>query len=274
MSYTTGEAVVVSWTGFPPNAQDWIGISIAGSPSSEYIAWQYTGGTASGMVTFNGLGAGTYVARGYYNNSLVMEHESAPFTIAAGPAATVTTDKATYNTSETAIASFSNATGSATDWIAIAAVGSPNTSYVTYQYTGGGASGMLSFPLAGIPAGNYEARLFANNTFTLLDASDPFMVTTVMSTAEVTTDSTMYVTGADVTVNFTGMSGSSTDWISIATVGSGPTSFVTYQYTGGAASGSLVFSGLPNGNYVARAYFNNSFVVEDESPSFTIAPAP
>jgi subtilisin family serine protease len=69
----------------------------------------------------------------------------------------------------TLTASWSNiGAPTATDWIALARVGSATTSYVTWRYTTGTASG--SGPLvvpASAAAGTYELRLFAADGFTL-----------------------------------------------------------------------------------------------------------
>jgi CSLREA domain-containing protein len=64
-----------------------------------------------------------------------------------------------------------------TDWIGFFAAGAADTAYLTFQYTGGGASGSISVGSpASIPPGSYELRLFANNTFTRLATSNPVMV--------------------------------------------------------------------------------------------------
>jgi hypothetical protein len=92
----------------------------------------------------------------------------------------------------------------------------------------------------------------------------------VAAQAFVSTDKQQYAIDENVVVSFSGMSGSPSDWISIAVSGSGVTSFVTYKYTGGAISGSLTLVAPLPGTYVARTYFNNSYTLEAESAPFIV----
>jgi hypothetical protein len=85
----------------------------------------------------------------------------------------MTTSKGTYSLGEAIVANFSNASGSAGDWIGLYVAGTPNTVYLQWNYTDGTqvgtagiTSGSVSFP-SGFPnAGGYEARLFFNGTYT------------------------------------------------------------------------------------------------------------
>jgi hypothetical protein len=80
-----------------------------------------------------------------------------------------------HATSQPIGVSFENTTGNGHDWIAIARVGDPNTTYLAWKYTNntqsapptGPVSGQVTF--AALPAGNYEARLFFNNLYVLED---------------------------------------------------------------------------------------------------------
>jgi hypothetical protein len=61
------------------------------------------------------------------------------------------------------------------DWITLATPGSPLTSYITFRRPNGAASGSMlyEFPMQ---AGTYELRYLANNTYTLVAASNTFTV--------------------------------------------------------------------------------------------------
>lgn len=82
-----------------------------------------------------------------------------------GGTPTLTTAKATFSVSEPIVVNFANLSGAAADWVGIYAAGSANTAYLQYLYTGGKTSGSLSFNAR--VAGNYEARLFLNDSYTL-----------------------------------------------------------------------------------------------------------
>ena len=163
--------------------------------------------------------------------------------------------------------------GNAKDWIAIAAAGSPNNSYLSYVYTGGQTSGTATFT-APPNAGSYVARAFPNDTFTLLVQSAPFTVTAPSVT--IATDQSSYATGATVTVTYAGLPGNPKDWIGIAPAGSSNASFVAYVYTGGHTSGTAILTApLTGGSYVARAFPNDTFTLLAESAPFTVmAPIP
>jgi len=93
--------------------------------------------------------------------------------------------KPAYLTNETISISFTNGPGAPKDWIGLYAAGAahgPGAPSITWFYTDGTKSGTLSrtagtIPFAGgLPTpGNYEARFFANDGYTLL-ASLPFAV--------------------------------------------------------------------------------------------------
>jgi len=77
----------------------------------------------------------------------------------------VSMSKSTYAVNESIVVNFAGAAGSSTDWVGLFASGAANNTYLLYQYTGGKVSGTLTF--AGRSAGNYEARLFFNDSYTL-----------------------------------------------------------------------------------------------------------
>jgi hypothetical protein len=61
------------------------------------------------------------------------------------------------------------------DWIAIAPVGAPNTTYLGYVFTSGQTTGTATFKAPA--AGTYVARAFPHNTFSLLAQSASFTAT-------------------------------------------------------------------------------------------------
>ena len=181
--------------------------------------------------------------------------------------ATIDTDKDTYSPSEQISVSFAGMSGSQADWISIANASDPDTTFITYRYTEGATDGTFTF--APLPAGNYEARAYYDDSFQV-EARATFAVVNPPTGTTLTTDATGYVSGSTVTVNYTGLAGTPSDWISIAAPGSAPNSFIRFQYTNGQPDGSVQFSGLPNGNYVARSYNNDSFEIVVESAEFAI----
>jgi hypothetical protein len=85
---------------------------------------------------------------------------------------TLTTSKGTYAPAEPIAVTFSNASGSANDWIGLYAAGANDTNYLDWCYTSGTQSGQgvgiingtVPFTNGLSSAGTYEARLFFNFT--------------------------------------------------------------------------------------------------------------
>ncbi len=77
--------------------------------------------------------------------------------LAAGPASPILWNQA----------SPSGSRPTAYDWVALYAVGAPDWAVKAWKYTGGTATGSTSLTIPwGTPPGNYEVRLFANNSYT------------------------------------------------------------------------------------------------------------
>jgi RHS repeat-associated protein len=146
--------------------------------------WAYTNGGASGAasVTLNHpslVAGGTYEARLYANDGYTLLAKSAPFVLnPAGPVVAVTSTQAVKGGSITVKWS-GIASPTPADWIGIYAVGSDDYAYLDWAYTNGGSSGTVNVTLnhPGIVAGNtYEARLYANDGYTLITKTAPFTV--------------------------------------------------------------------------------------------------
>jgi hypothetical protein len=73
-TYAVNESIVVTYAGLPGNAKDWIGLFKAGASNTQYGQWFYTNGAKSGTMTFNGLAAGSYEARLFYNDSYTSQY--------------------------------------------------------------------------------------------------------------------------------------------------------------------------------------------------------
>lgn len=268
-SYASGETVVASYQGMPGNPKDWVAVAVQGSALTSFQRFAYTNSAISGSLNFSGIPSGTYVLRSFQNNTYTLLAESAPFTYSsAGSTATITTDQSTYTSATNIGVSWTNLTGFYRDWVAIAVAGSADTQYVRWKYTNGVNTGSTTLT-NGLPDGSYVARAFENNTFTKLAESAQFTVTGGVTTT-VTTDASSYNYGDTITVSFSGMAGFNQDWVGLAKAGSADTSWERYAYTNGSLSGSRLFSNLPPGTYVARAFFNNSTIKQAESASFTV----
>ncbi|MBV8762278.1 MAG: hypothetical protein JO257_33615 [Deltaproteobacteria bacterium] len=169
----TDTTVTVTWAMAPGNAGEYVAISVAGSPDSSTVATFLTGGATSGNHGFTKPAPGTYEAR-FYNSSNVVLARSANFTVVQN--ATISTNKALYQPIENITVTWSGATGDVHDFIAIMPAGSAaNATPNQWFYLNGATSGSKTIPGVNT-AGQYEARLYLHNSYTIL-ASTSFTVT-------------------------------------------------------------------------------------------------
>ncbi len=262
-SYLPAESIIVNYQGVPSAPDNWIALATAGSPMTSYHAYQYIT-NSSGQLTFNPLPAGNYEARVFLNDSFTLAGSSS-FTVGSAVAPTITTSQASYVEGQTITTTYT-VTGNPSDWVAISAAGATADSYLRYQYVNSSGSAEFGGNLA---PGNYEMRLYSNDSFVILDSAT-FSVTAAPAPApvDVTTTAATYSTSEPVLVNYTNLGGNG-DWIGISVAGSADNSYVTYIYTAGVADGQVSFSGLPVGSYEARGYLNDTFTVADRT-TFTV----
>jgi Chitobiase/beta-hexosaminidase C-terminal domain/Putative collagen-binding domain of a collagenase len=160
------------------------------------------------------------------------------------------------------------------DWIGLYATGVDNNSYEWWQYTNGSTSGSftLSAPLI---TGTYEFRYLLNDGFISVKQS-----TTITVTGNPPTGTTYTLTatpgsvqsGGSITVSWTAPSGSaSKDWIGLYATGVDNNSYVWWQYTNGASSGSFTVPAPSNsGTYEFRYLLNDGFNSVKQSNTITV----
>ncbi len=179
--YSIGEEIVVDFQNASGDAMDWIGIYQAGAADDDFIYWLRTDGAKAGTtditggsVTFtNGsLDSGDYEVRLFFNNSYKVEATS-QFSVEEGTA--VETDKLLYASGENIIVTFTDASGNSLNWIGLYNTGANNTQILAWKHTGGVASGSVTFTNGLLDAGEYEARLFFNNSYDL-EATGAFTI--------------------------------------------------------------------------------------------------
>jgi hypothetical protein len=260
---TTSSTITVTYSGMPGYTNDYIALAQQGSAPTSYYKYVYTKGQTSGTVTFTSLPPGvSVVARAFQNNTTTqLGSDSNAIAIQAAGATTIdvpcaaTSCISTWGPSPTNIVvTFTNMPGNQLDWIAVIENGRADSSYQTYKYTGGQVNGSVS--LGTLPPGTYNAKAFQNNTYTQVGNTFAFTVTpATLPTPTLTGTSPSNNTGV---VTFSNMAGYRLDYITLALPGSAATSYVQYKYTFGTINGSVTFSNVASGNYVARAFFDNS----------------
>lgn len=193
---TVGQTIQVCWTapagGVASN--DWIGMFVAGAPNTQYLGFQvnstastsgcfnFTAPVHVGYLEFRYLPLNLYTSVATSNavNVLCAADAHCSDSVACtidkciqGACSNTTTATAMIALTATPTALTLHGVisvcwntpahlASNTDWIAQFKVGTGNFSYVSYQYTGGAATGCLPFA-AGPNEGDYEFRFFPQN---------------------------------------------------------------------------------------------------------------
>jgi len=177
-------------------------------------------------------------------------------------------DQVAYELIDTIHASYSNGPGLATDWIGIYQAGEvpggpPST---TWDYVSG-TSGVLDFQLS--TAGQYFAAFFTNDGYTEVAPRVYFYAGPI---PVVTTDTSIYNTGASVDVYFTNAPGFAQDWIGVYKVGlvPGVDGSTLWQYNPGGSSGTLSFAGLANGYYFTNYFLEGGYTEPGERVYFQV----
>jgi hypothetical protein len=263
-TFATNADISITFAGMSGGASDWIGLFPVGAGDGDWVRRAYTQAALDGTATLRGIAdPGTYVARAFFDGGGSAQAESAPFTVAVLP--TVSTSRWLYAVGGAIDVSFSDFAGSATEWVGIFPVGAADSDPVSSQSTGGAISGTLSF--AGLPVGSYTARGFSDGTQRQSESE----VFDVVVPPTLTPSKAAYASGETVSIAFGDMPGTAGDWIGIYPQGqSDDMAYLSFNYTGGAAAGTLSFEGLPDGAYVARAFAGDGFIREAESAPFTI----
>jgi subtilisin family serine protease len=285
-----GAAVTVTLANAPGGSSDWLALAAVGSPNTSYVAFVGFAGAPSGTWTVNmPQTPGAYEFRLFLNYGYTRAATSATVTVTAAepepepepaPAATLTVSAASAAPGAPVTLTLANGPGGATDWLALAAVGSPNTSYVAFVGFAGSPSGTWTVNMPQTP-GAYEFRLFLNYGYTRAATSAAVTVAAAepepepepepAPVATLTVSTAIAAPGAPVTLTLANGPGGATDWLALAAVGSPKTSYVAFVGFAGSPSGTWTV-GMPQtpGAYEFRLFLNYGYTQAAVSAPVTV----
>ncbi len=194
-----------------------------------------------------------------------------PSTVTAAPGAPLTV-------------TLNNGFGGAGDWIAFAATGSANTTYLTFTYVGTGVTTRTWTVTTPSTPGTYEFRLFPNNTYNRIATSATITVDPAVppptTPASIAVSATTVAPGASVTATLSNAPGGSYDWLALAATTAANSSYVTFTYVGAGVTSRTWTVNMPStaGTYEFRLFLNNGYTRAATSPTVTVSagvnPAP
>ncbi len=213
-------------------------VYVAGSKVTTYAYDNYAGAGITDQTWTVSMPTtpGDYEFRLFLVDDNTQAGVSEAVTVEAEPyAATLTPSTTAAAPGEAVTVTLADSPGGAQDWLALAQVGAPATSYVTYTYVGGGVTDRTWTVNMPTTPGEYEFRLFLNNGYTQAGLSAPVTVGAgepepEPATATLTPSTTAAAPGEAVTVSIADSLDSAQYRLALAQVGASATSYVAYTY--------------------------------------------
>lgn len=185
---------------------------------------------------------------------------------------TLTTNKKSFELTDSVQVFYTNGPGQAKDWIGIFKAGTtPGAGTVIKRSYTSGATGSLY--LKNITnAGPYYIAFFGNDSYT--EELAPRVPVYFGSIPVVTTNKPLYLVTDSITVNYTHAPGLQKDWVGIYKAGSSLAGIdpKNWDYVSGA-SGSKKFGNLPKGYYFASYFIQDGYVEPGERAYFRVEEA-
>ena len=202
---------------------------------------------------------------------------SAPVTVPIDPPPTLVPSTLTPAPGTPLTVTLNNGYGGSGDWLAFAATGSVNASYVTFVYVGAGVLNRTwTITTPNLP-GTYEFRLFSNNTYTRLATSPVVTIGSnnppPTSPASIAVSATTIAPGASLTATLTNAPGGQYDWMALASTTAANTSYVQYIYVGAGVTTKTWTVTAPStaGSYEFRLFANNGYTRLATSPTVVVS---
>ncbi len=193
---------------------------------------------------------------------------SASPTVTVSP--TLTVSATTVPAGGQVTVTLTNGPGGAQDWLAFAATGAPDTSFLQSIYVGAGVTTRTWTVTVPVTGGTYEFRLFLNNGYTRAATSPT--VTALPPT--LTVSATTVPAGGQVTVTLTNGLGGAQDWLAFAPTGAPDSTYPQYTYVGAGVTTRTWTVTVPatGGTYEFRLFLNNGYTRAATSPTVTVSP--
>jgi phospholipase C len=203
------------------------------------------------------------------------------FSSASAAAIAVTATPSSVASGATITVSWSGAPkgSSPKDWIGMYVVGQTpgQVASTWWKYTGGAKSG--SFTLTAPSPASYVFYYLLNDGYGIAATSNDVAVTSGGGATTLALSPATVVAGGAVSVAWSAPPGSSaTDWIGLYTKGSADTAYLWWQYTGGAAAGTMhtTAQGAAGTQFEFRYFLNNGYTkaaTSNTGSATAIAPA-
>ena len=113
-------------------------------------------------------------------------------------------DKTTYKADESIVVDYVGLPGNKKDWIGVFKKDADNNDSEEYHYTNKSKTGSMEFDA--LPAGKYEARLFYDKSFDMIEKIS-------FEVKALSMDKTTFDANETIVVDYAGLPGNKKDWI-------------------------------------------------------------
>jgi hypothetical protein len=274
-----GQSVTVTLTNGQGGSQDWLSFGSTNAADNGYVQFVYVGAgvTTRTWTVTTPTTQGTYEFRLFKQGSFIRLATSPTVTVTAppppSPTLTVSQTSVTGGTSVTV--TLNNGAGGASDFLALAAGGSPDNSYLQSTNVGEGVTTRTWTVTMPTTPGPYEFRLFVNGARA---ATSPTVTVQVPTTPvpQLAVSASTVTAGAPVTVTLTNGLGGAQDFLTFAAVGAANNSYLQFVYVGGGVTTRTWTVTTPTtpGAYEFRLFQNGTFTRVATSPTVTVQAAP
>jgi subtilisin len=277
-SIAGGQAVTVTLANGQGGSQDWLSFAAVGAADNAYVNFTYVGAgvtTRTWTVTTPNI-AGAYQFRLYKQGGFVRLATSPTVTVTGPPppSPTLTISQATVTTGASVTVTLANGPGGASDLLALAATGAPDTSYLQSVNIGAGVTSRTWTAAMPSTPGTFEFRLLVNGTTRA--ATSPTVTVQAAATPQLTVSAVTVNAGAAVTATLTGGLGGTQDWLAFAPVGAANNSYEQFVYVGAGVTSRTwtITTPASAGAYEFRLFQQGSFVRLATSPTVTVQALP
>jgi acid phosphatase type 7 len=176
--YNEGEPIKITYTNAPSLTNDWIGIyrmgETPGENGSYSSSWLYlNSGIATGSLSLNtGEGTAKTLSKGYYyinyfTKDGYFEPVARKFFSVGSEISSVSVDQANFAPGENIKINYANGPGTPKDWVGLFKEGKVvGTDQLDgFYYTYGATKGYISIPAGELPAADYFASLYINDSY-------------------------------------------------------------------------------------------------------------
>lgn len=213
-----GEEITVEFTGPPAGSGDWITVTAPDAKDNKYTNYYYTRQGSPARLRMP-LEAGEYELRFVQGNKSVLARKAIVIKAAgaslSGPETAISGEEVTVE--------FTGPEPASGDWITVTAPDAPGNKFTSYHYTKSGSPATVRMPLE---AGDYELRFVQGNKKVI--ARQAITVTAASATLSAKDSA---IAGETVSVDFTGPTPASGDWVTVTTPDAPENKFTSYHYT-------------------------------------------